>query len=97
MVISFIQPNDVPGKLCKYYTHNKTSYNMAKYMANKTRVSLMDAIPYAGLLSTVSNDIGINSVTSEVLSRETWNLRNITSIYDSVFRIYKNPLNVTYN
>jgi len=62
------QPNDVPGKNCVIYYSTNSSYNMSKYVANKTGVPLIQVTPYAGLLTTVSEYSGIKSVTCEVLS-----------------------------
>ncbi len=62
------QPHDVPGKNCVIYYNNKTSQDLAKYMAKNTNVSLLNAIPYPGLLTTVSTNKKITSIVSEVLS-----------------------------
>ncbi len=62
------QPNDVPGKNCVLYYSTNSSYNLSKYVANNTHVPLIEITPYSGLLTTVGESDGINSITCEVLS-----------------------------
>jgi len=62
------QPHDVPGKNCVLYYNNKTSYDLANYMAKNSNVPLISAMPYPGLLTTVSTNEKITSIVSEVLS-----------------------------
>lgn len=62
------QPHDVPGKNCVIQYNNKKSQKLAKYMAENSNVPLVNAIPYVGLLTTVSTNKNITSIVCEVLS-----------------------------
>lgn len=63
------QPNDIPGKNCIiYYPDNPKSFELANYLKNKTSSPLEKVGPYPGVVTTVTNDSGITSVTCEVLS-----------------------------
>ena len=63
------QPNDIPGKNCIiYYPDDPKSFELANYLKNKTSSPLEKVGPYPGVVTTVTNDSGITSVTCEVLS-----------------------------
>jgi len=63
------QPNDIPGKNCIiYYPNNQKSVELANYLQNKTGSPLTEVGPYPGVMTTVTNNTGITSVTCEVLS-----------------------------
>jgi predicted deacylase len=63
------QPNDIPGKNCIiYYPKNQKSVELANYLQNKTGSPLTEVEPYPGVMTTVTNNTGITSVTCEVLS-----------------------------
>jgi hypothetical protein len=63
------QPNDIPGKNCIiYYPSNQKSLELANYLQNKTGSPLTEVEPYPGVMTTVTNNTGITSVTCEVLS-----------------------------
>ena len=63
------RPNDVPGKNCIiYYPSNPQSVELANYLKNKTGSPLTEVASYPGVMTTVTNDTGITSVTCEVLS-----------------------------
>jgi predicted deacylase len=63
------QPNDIPGENCIiYYPSNQKSVELASYLQNKTGSPLSEVRPYPGVMTTVTNNTGITSVTCEVLS-----------------------------
>jgi predicted deacylase len=63
------RPNDIPGENCIiYYPINQKSVELANYLQNKTGSPLSEVEPYPGVMTTVTNNTGITSVTCEVLS-----------------------------
>lgn len=63
------RPNDIPGEnSILYYPNNPRSVKLSSYVSFITGSQLMKIYSYPGVLTTVTNNTGIGSVTFEVQS-----------------------------